>query len=474
MRKEVLQQKMDFDEDEEIEEIDCDECHAMEEDDEETWPEFERRARRIHKKNRETIRTFLGKGRQEQVSVIRPRYYGDLLAWAVKHYIEKENWKTTKVMGREAEVPDYTTVDIDYDRQENTLSSGYMLLEREDYCRAVVSLRIDYRSAASVVIVSNRKKIAQDFEAGIGELAQGKNLYQGKKIQPAAHVRFLKLQAKTWEDLALAPELKAEIKTNTVDFLNRKEELAKYSISPRRGVMLTGVPGTGKTLIGKIIMNESPGITCISAMTGYLVHVPYIHELYALARDLKPSIVFLEDIDLIGEDRRSSKGPLLPVLLAELDGIEECAEVVTIASTNFLDSIDDALKKRPSRFDRIIQLPLPSLEQRRGFVRYLAGKIPMPEDVQEHMAYRTENLTPAQIQEVAYSLVIEHKHTHSCNETGYCRFSVEEVDNAISKTCKRKKELGFRTAGNNGNGSMVEAMSHRSIIIEDQEQNIGG
>jgi len=462
---------MDYDETEEIEEIECGEC----EDDEEILPEFIRRSRRVRKRNMETIRTFLGKGRQQQVSILRPRYYSALLAWAVKHYIEKENWKITKVMGREAEVPDYTAVDIDYDKNENTLSTGYMLLEKEDCCRVVISLKIDYHYSASVVIVSNRKKVVREFEAGINELAQGKSLYQGKKIQTGASIHFLKLPAKTWDDLALDPPLKAEIRTNTIDFLNRREELGRYGIPPRRGVMLAGAPGTGKTLIAKIIMNESPGITCISAMTSHLVHVPYIHELYALARDLKPSIVFLEDIDLIGEDRRSAKGPALPALLAELDGMEECAEVVTIASTNFLESIDDALRKRPSRFDRIIQLPLPSLEQRRGFVQYLARKIPMSSDVQEHMAYGTENLTPAQIQEVAYSLVIEHKHNHLCDRTGACcRFDVEEVDSAISRTSKKTKELGFRKAGNNGNGSMVEAISHRGVIVETQEQNIGG
>jgi cell division protease FtsH len=466
-------EEIDFGETEEIEVIECDDLEDMDEDDEEMLPDFVRRSRHIRKRNLETIRTFLGKGRQQQASVIRPRYYGDLLAWAVKHYIENENWKTVKVIGRDAEVPDYTTVDTDYDKKENVLSTGYMLLKKVD-SRAVLSLKRDYHCSASAVIMSNRKKVVRDFEMGVSELAQGKNLYLGKKIQFGGNIRFLKLLGKTWDDLALDQALKAEIKTNTVDFLNRKEELAKYGIPPRRGVMLAGEPGTGKTLIGKIIMNRSPGITCVSAMTGNLVYVTYIQDLYALARDLKPSIVFLEDIDLIGESRRRMKGPALPALLAELDGIEECTEVVTIASTNFLESIDDALRKRPSRFDRIIQLPLPSLEQRRGFVRYLARKIPIPEDVQEHMAYRTEHLTPAQIQEVAYSLVIEHKHNPHCDETGCCRFDIEEVDNALSKTNKKNKELGFRKVGNNGNGSGVEAISHTEVIIENQEQNKGG
>ena len=446
------------DEEEEVEEIADDEFEDGEEDSPTIVPEFIRRSRHIRKKNLETICTFLGKDRQEQVSIIHPRFYSDLLDWAVKHHIKNENWKIVRVLGRDAEVPEYTKVNTDYDKHENALSIGYMLLEKED-SRVVVSLKIDHHYDPSAVIMSTRKKIVREFVKGLSELAQGRNLYQGRKIQLSGNIQFLKLPMKGWDDLALDEALKEVIKTNTVDFLKRKDELATYGIIPRRGVMLAGEPGTGKTLIHKIIMNESPGITCISAVTGNLVFVTYIHELYLLARDLKPAIVFLEDIDLIGEDRRRMKGPALPTLLAELDGIEECAEVVTIASTNFLDYIDDALRKRPSRFDRIIQLPLPSLEQRRGFIQHLAKKIPMSEDVQEYMACRTGNLTPAQIQEVAHSLIIEHMHNPQCGQPGGCIFDKVDVDKvlALVKADKRGRELGFARSGNNGgNGSGLE------------------
>jgi cell division protease FtsH len=458
-RRRYFNKKMDHDELDEYEEIDNDEFDDIdEEDSDEMMPDFIRKSRRIRERNLETIRSFLSKRRQEQVSVIRPRYYSDLLVWAVKNYVKDEKWKIVKVMGRDAEVPDYCTINTDYDKLDNAMCAGYMLLEKED-SKLVISLKIDYHYAASAVIIGNRKKVVRDFARGIRELAQGKNLYRGKKIEYGGFIQFLKLPVKAWDDLALDESLKEEIRTNSVDFLNRKAELVKYGINPRRGIILAGEPGTGKTLIGKIIMNQSPGITCISAVSGNLASVKYIHELYSLARDLKPSIVFLEDIDLIGEDRRRIKGAALPALLAELDGVEECADVVTIASTNFLDSIDDALRKRPSRFDRIIRLPLPSLEQRRGFIRYLSRKIPMSEEVQEYMACRTENLTPAQIQEVAHSLVIERKINLRSGEQDSCKFKKGDVDRvlALVKADKRDRELGFARAGNNGrNGSGLE------------------
>ena len=109
---------------------------------------------------------------------------------------------------------------------------------------------------------------------------------------------------------------------------------------------------TGKTLIAKIPMNQSSGITCIVADEELLTEREYIRNLYELAQDLKPSIVFIENIELVGEDRRYGISRSLFSLLSSLDGIRECDGVVTVATTNSIETIDRALKERPSRFDR--------------------------------------------------------------------------------------------------------------------------
>jgi cell division protease FtsH len=413
------------------------------------------RSKRIHLKNLETVRTFLGKGRQHQFSVIRPAVYGDLLALALKAYIEKAGWQTVKVIGYASEAPDYDRVETDYDKQEDVLCRGYLLLQKDDD-RVVVSVRL-YRGTpfpANVVITGRRKKTVRRFAECLHEMADGRKMYQGKNIELGATISFLGPTGKSWEDLALDPELKDEIRVNTVEFLARTEELAKYGIIPRRGVILSGEPGTGKTLVSKVIMSQSPGITCILAWTAILTSSEYIRDLYQVARDLMPSIVFLEDIDLIGENRRRLKGTALPTLLAQLDGIAEtCNGVVTVATTNFIDDIDDALKKRPARFDRIIELPLPNAEQRRQYASLLSRRIPMDQDVQEYLARKTEGLTPAQIQEVAQSLVIEHKHSPLCTAQGRCTFTLGDVDRVLELVRHDKKNgnLGFARAISGGN-----------------------
>ena len=117
--------------------------------------------------------------------------------------------------------------------------------------------------------------------------------------------------------------------------------------------------------------------------------------------------------------------------------------MVTVATTNWLEILDKALRNRPSRFDRVILLSLPSFEQRRELVQSLSQTIPIDEDIQDYLAQKTESYTPAQVQEVLYSLVIEHGHSPSCDELGYCKFGIEEMDNALSKVNGNGRRLGF-------------------------------
>jgi hypothetical protein len=95
-------------------------------------------------------------------------------------------------------------------------------------------------------------------------------------------------------------------------------------------------------------------------------------------------------------------------------------------------------------------------------------KIPIDEVAQDYLAYRTNNYTPAQIQEVAYSLVIEHKHDPLCSELGCCRFGLDEVNNILRKT-NSKKEMGFSKVGSNGNKSDEYAIYDSRVGVKADE-----
>jgi len=427
---------------------------AIEEEDEDEEVETpgwqERQQRRLKQKNRAAVDRFLGRGRRTNQVVILPRYYGELLTWALHRYLEREGWKVAITIGYRGSEPVFTEVDTG-GKSENLLMDGQMLVEKGD-ARYVVTVDVNPRWRGSVQLEGPAKKRREmeEFIAGVISIAEKDNFYRGKKIEFSGRIRFLDVRERSWESIVLDNETKTEIKANTVDFLRRRDEWGQYGMPLKRGILLAGEPGTGKTIICKALMSEAEGITCITTNGYTLDDDDYITELYELAADLSPSIIFIEDIDLIGQNRMEfgyMRGGALLSLLSVMDGVEEQQEVVTIATTNCLETLDKALSQRPSRFDRVIKLARPSAEERRELVSRLCQKISLDDEIQEYIAMRAENCTPAQLQEIVFSLVIRQP-------TGQTGLSVskEDIDRVISRiNDKSRHRLGF--TGGNHNGS---------------------
>jgi cell division protease FtsH len=345
--------------------------------------------------------------------------------------------------------PDYNEINIGPGKHMNVLTMGRLLLRRG---QSRLSVRIKFtrhgeRAWIAVEGPDALKKEVKQFAAAIDKTVKKLQLYKGQKLKYDGDLEFLEPGTKRWDDLSLAPELKEELMANTVGFLKRSREFARYGIPSKRGLILAGKPGTGKTLLSKVLMSNSPGITCLAADPALLTNPRYIRQLYAIAGDLKPSIVFLEDLDLIGEcrDGSNSRGEALNELLDVLDGVKECNEVVTIATTNYVEALDDALIKRPSRFDRVITMLPPDKELRREIVYNLSKRIPLSRAIQDHVVCMTEGCTPAQVQEVVYGLVIQHKSLYAGGKS--YRFTAEEVDNVLRRINRRNNEpIGFKKA----------------------------
>jgi cell division protease FtsH len=403
-----------------------------------------------HQEDSNITDDFLGEGEKVKASVIEPRYYGELLAWALHRYIELEGWRVTKTQGYLYPEPVYIAVNTGYGEYRDALRNGFLLVEKGE-TRFVIAVDVNLRSYNIVVVtgLACSEKEVDEFANGIQSFAREQNFYRGKKLEFGSHIRFLKPPAKNWDSIVLDTAIKDEIRANTIGFLSNREYFTSYGIPAKRGVLLTGKPGTGKTLICKALMAENSEITGIITSAYSLEAPEYITELYELARDLSPSIVFIEDIDFIAQSRMElgySGSSTLLSLLSVLDGIEEHEEVVTVATTNWLEVIDKAIGERPSRFDRVIKLSLPSLEQRRELVSLLCNKIPMDEATQAYIAGRAERCSPAQLQEIIYTLVIEHQGKSPGSPLLDLKFSTDDIDGAISKIKRSGHRLGFGSA----------------------------
>ena len=420
------------------------------------------RNERMQGKHKTAVNDFLGKGSRMDAVVIKPRYYGELLTWALHRQMKLGGWKIVRTLGCRSPEPVYIAVNTGDGKTQNLLRDGMLFIKKSDE-RLTITVDINLMDSNSVVIcgkMCNKKKILE-FAKGVEAVASEQNFYRGKKLELAGRIRFLNLPARNWEAVILDAEIKRDIWANTVGFLGSRERLAAYSVPPKRGVLMVGEPGTGKTLICKALMAEGKGITCILAHAYSEDDNEYITELYELAQDLSPSIVFIEDIDLIAQNRVErgySRGAALLSLLCALDGVEEHREIVTVATTNYLEIVDEAIGHRPSRFDRVVRITLPNLEQRKQLISSICQRVPIDGETRDHIARGTEKMTPAQIQEVIYSLVIGYAQ-NGCDDRSSLSFGREEVDGVISRiNGKRQHHLGFGP-GDNHKPSLVKSIS---------------
>jgi cell division protease FtsH len=178
----------------------------------------------------------------------------------------------------------------------------------------------------------------------------------------------------TFADVAGYEGAKAEIR-EVVDFLQRPERYARAGAMAPRGVLMVGPPGTGKTLLARAVAGEAnvpflsvAGSSFVEMFVG--VGAARVRDLFEQARKRAPAIIFMDEIDAIGQRRGGSavvsndeREQTLNQLLAEMDGFDPTSGIVVLAATNRPEVLDPALL-RPGRFDREVVIPLPTLPER--------------------------------------------------------------------------------------------------------------
>ena len=182
----------------------------------------------------------------------------------------------------------------------------------------------------------------------------------------------------TLQSWAGSPEVFEEC-TEIVSFLKNSTAYENAGAEIPKGILLEGPPGTGKTLIAKAIAGETDAwFIAVSASEFIELYVGLgaqkIRNLFRLARENKPAIIFIDEIDSIGRQRgtginmgNDEREQTLNQLLAEMDGFEQNDDIIVIAATNRKDVLDSALL-RPGRFDRIVTVPLPDRDSRRAIL----------------------------------------------------------------------------------------------------------
>ncbi len=218
----------------------------------------------------------------------------------------------------------------------------------------------------------------------------------------------------TFKDVAGVKEAKEELK-EIVDFLKNPKKFIDIGARIPKGVILTGAPGTGKTLLARAVAGEAgvpffhlSGSEFVEMFVG--VGASRVRDLFKMAKKTAPAIVFIDEIDAVGRVRGTGVGggndereQTLNQILVEMDGFEPNEKVIVMAATNRSDVLDPALL-RPGRFDRRVVIDLPDRQDREEILQIHAKKKPLAEDVNiKVIAERTPGFSGADL----YSIMNE-------------------------------------------------------------------
>ena len=238
-----------------------------------------------------------------------------------------------------------------------------------------------------------------------------------KTVRPSAMREVLvEVPDVSWDDIGGLEEVKQELKEAVEWPLNHADSFERLGITPPKGILMYGAPGTGKTLLAKAVANESKanfivvkGPELLSKWVGESEKA--VRKIFDKARQMSPTIVFFDEIDSLAPKRSVSSDTnvterVVNQILTEIDGIESLHDIVIIGATNRPDILDTALL-RPGRFDRIIQTIVPDADAKEKIFKIHTAKMPLADDVDlKALAKKGEGYVGADIESVCREAAI--------------------------------------------------------------------
>jgi AAA+ superfamily predicted ATPase len=265
------------------------------------------------------------------------------------------------------------------------------------------------RMRVRVEVIGSEREHCQLFLAELSDGMRRLNVYRGHVISlspgqmgmgPQTLVAFHSLPRIQRSEVILPETLLERIERQTIVFAEHAEALLAAGRSLKRGLLMFGPPGIGKTLTVMYLARRMPGRTVILT-TGRGMGM--IQAVGQMARVLAPAMVVLEDVDLIAQERGQpfqQTGPLLFELLNEMDGLGDDCDVIFILTTNRPDMLEPALAARPGRIDLAVELPLPDADGRRRLFELYARGLELHGVDLEALIAHTDGASPAYIKEL--------------------------------------------------------------------------
>jgi hypothetical protein len=262
-------------------------------------------------------------------------------------------------------------------------------------------------TACSVQIAGSDPEAIAAAAGEIRELTLLHNVFRGQVLSFGGEMfghsqtlmQFHRRPELSEQELILAPEVFSAVRRQVVEVARHKRQLLAAGQHLKRGVLLYGPPGVGKTHTVRYLTSMLRDTTVIQ-LTGEALDL--ISQACQVARALQPSMLIIEDVDLIAEDRGEHPGhhPLLFQLLNEMDGLAEDADVVFVLTTNRADLLEPALAARPGRIDQAVELTLPDAGARRQLFDLYRGGLVVDTSRLDDVLEATDGVTASFLKEL--------------------------------------------------------------------------
>jgi hypothetical protein len=297
------------------------------------------------------------------------------------------------------------------DGQTRACVSHGIYLVHDGGARLAILLQPVLRGPGPEVVLQVSGADPDRIKAVLGEiqrLASERSVFRGQVISFGPEVfgvglqvpmNFMERPAVGRDQIVLPDELLTNIERQVLGVGRHSARLLASGQHLKRGVLLHGPPGTGKTHTVRYLLGQVPEATVVVISGRALGR---IREACSVARSLQPAIVVVEDVDLIAEQREARPGehPLLFQLLNEMDGLNSAVDVTFLLTTNRADLLEPALADRPGRVDLAAALPRPDADARRQLIRLYQGDLVLDLADPQVLIERTEGVTAAFLKEL--------------------------------------------------------------------------
>ncbi len=335
------------------------------------------------------------------------------------HYAElvKVNHELEEQLGAASDRQQDLTAEVDrLERENDTLKSSSLYVATAEEL-TVDGVVVKQHGNNQEVLTEVSPSLRDDMEAG-DRVAINDSFNVQTILDPETDARAQAMQVDespdvTYDDIGGLADQIREVREAVEEPLVNAAQFREVGVDPPSGVLLHGPPGTGKTMLAKAVANQTDA-TFIKMAGSELVQkfigegAKLVRDLFELARQHEPAVIFIDEIDAIAAKRTESKTSgdaevqrTMMQLLSEMDGFEDRGEIRIVAATNRFDMLDRAIL-RPGRFDRLIEVPMPDWDSRQRILEIHTREMNLAEDVDlAALAVETDGLSGAELASLA-------------------------------------------------------------------------